>query len=44
VDGTRKALNHIWQIIFATLEPKVGRIIEDTLLPLEERLNTTSSQ
>ena len=43
-DKLVKALNHIWQIIFATPEPNVGRIIEDTLLPLEERLNNTLSQ
>jgi len=43
-DRVVKALNHIWQIIFATPDPNVGRIIEDTLLPLEERLNTTLSK
>ena len=43
-DKLVKALNHIWQIIFATPEPNVGRIIENTLLPLEERLNNTLSQ
>jgi hypothetical protein len=43
-DRLVKALNHIWQTIFATPEPNVDRIIENTLLPLEERLNITLSQ
>ena len=43
-DRLVKALNNIWQMIFATPEPNVGRIIENTLLPLEERLNITLSQ
>jgi ABC-type glycerol-3-phosphate transport system substrate-binding protein len=43
-DRLVKALNHIWQRIFATPEPNIDRIIENTLLPLEERLNITLSQ
>ena len=43
-DKLVKALNHIWQVIFATPEPDIDRIIRNTLLPLEERLNITLSQ
>ena len=43
-DRLVKALNHIWQVIFDTPEPNLDRIIESTLLPLEERLNITLSQ
>ena len=43
-DKLVKALNQIWQTIFATPDPKIDQIIEDALLPLEERLNITLSQ
>jgi hypothetical protein len=43
-DRVVKVLNHIWQVIFATPDPNVGWIIENTLLPLEERLNIILSQ
>lgn len=43
-DKLVKALNHIWQVIFATPEPDVEKIIENNLLPLEDRLNITLSQ
>jgi multiple sugar transport system substrate-binding protein len=43
-DKLVKALNQIWQTIFASPEPDVEQIIKNTLLPLEERLNITLSQ
>jgi len=43
-DKLVKALNHIWQVIFATPQPDVEQIIKNTLLPLENRLNITLSQ
>ena len=43
-DKLVKGLNQIWQGIFATPEPNVAQIIENTLLPLEQRLNITLSQ
>jgi multiple sugar transport system substrate-binding protein len=43
-DKLVKALNHIWQTIFVTPEPNIDQIIENALLPLEERLNITLSQ
>jgi multiple sugar transport system substrate-binding protein len=43
-DRLAKALNHIWQGIFATPEPDVDLIIKNALLPLEDRLNITLSQ
>ncbi|MGB8214023.1 MAG: extracellular solute-binding protein [Anaerolineales bacterium] len=43
-DRLVKALDHIWQVIFATPDPNVSQIIVNTLLPLEERLNITLSQ
>jgi multiple sugar transport system substrate-binding protein len=43
-DKLVKVLNHIWQTIFVTPEPNIDQIIENALLPLEERLNITLSQ
>jgi maltose-binding protein MalE len=43
-DKLVKALHHVWQAIFATPEPEVEKIIENNLLPLEDRLNITLSQ
>ncbi|HVM72299.1 MAG TPA: extracellular solute-binding protein [Anaerolineales bacterium] len=43
-DKLVKALNNTWQQIFATSEPNIGQILENTLLPLQERLNITLSQ
>ena len=43
-DKLVKGLNSIWRTIFAGPDPAVDRIIENTLLPLEERLNITLSQ
>jgi multiple sugar transport system substrate-binding protein len=42
-DKLVKALNHIWQKIFEAPEPNIDQIIQDTLLPLENRLNITLS-
>jgi maltose-binding protein MalE len=43
-DKLVKALNQIWQKIFAVSEPDLDQIIQDTLFPLEDRLNITLSQ
>ena len=43
-DKLVKVLSSIWRIIFSSPEPNVDRIIQDTLLPLEDRLNITLSQ
>jgi len=43
-DKLVKALNQIWQKIFASSDPNIDQIIKETLLPLEDRLNITLSQ
>ncbi len=43
-DKLVKELNHIWQKIFAVPDPNIDQIIQDTLFPLENRLNITLSQ
>ena len=42
-DKLVRALNSIWQKLFAAPQPNLDQILQDTLLPVEERLNLTLS-